>query len=222
MKTRILIVEDDPAIGMALRDDLELESYQAELCSHGEEGARRALTEAFDLVLLDIGLPGKSGLDVCREVRVGKPDLPVILLTAMSSEAEKVLGLEMGADDYVTKPFSPLELRARIKALLRRSARSEPQIQAFGDFEVDFHRMELRRGDAVIDLTALEFKLLGAFLHHAGHVLSRDRLLDLVWGSNAVMTDRVIDTHVANLRKKLGAGGGHIVSVRGVGYRLDR
>jgi DNA-binding response OmpR family regulator len=152
MNTRILIIEDDPAIGMALRDDLELESYQAELCSGGEEGARKALTEAFDLVLLDIGLPGKSGLDVCREVRAAKPDLPVILLTARSSEAEKVLGLEMGADDYVTKPFSPLELRARVKALLRRSARSESQSQTFGEFEVDFHRMELRHGEAVISL----------------------------------------------------------------------
>lgn len=221
MNTRILIIEDDPAIGMALRDDLELESYAAELCCDGEAGLRKALTETFDLVLLDIGLPGKSGLDVCREVRVGKPDLPVILLTARSSEAEKVLGLEMGADDYVTKPFSPLELRARIKALLRRSARNEPPSQAFGEFEVDFHRMELRHGEAVIDITALEFKLLSAFLNHAGRVLSRNRLLDLVWGSNAVMTDRVIDTHVANLRKKLGAGGSHIVSVRGIGYRFD-
>jgi two-component system alkaline phosphatase synthesis response regulator PhoP len=214
-------VEDEEAIAQALRDDLELESYRVDVCGDGAQALELATQEPYDLMILDVVLPGKSGLEVCRQLRRAKPYLPIIMLTARSHEAEKVLGLDMGADDYVTKPFSPLELRTRIKALLRRSAATKPVRQRFGSFEVDFERMQLRRGTEVIDLTALEFKLLSAFVCNAGRVLSRDRLLDLVWGSKAVITDRVIDTHIANLRRKLGSGGEHIVSVRGFGYRFD-
>ncbi len=221
MSTKVLIIEDEPAIALTLRDDLELEAYEVDVAHDGEEGLNLALSGRYDIILLDVMLPGRTGFEICRQVRARELTLPIIMLTAKSSEAEKVLGLNLGADDYLTKPFSPLELRARIKALLRRTAQTEPRTRGFGDFLVDFKRMELRHGEQTIDLTALEFKLLSAFLEHAGQVLSRDRLLDLVWGTGAVMTDRVIDTHVANLRRKLGAGGSHIMSIRGVGYRFD-
>lgn len=222
MNTRILIVEDEPAIALGLRDDLELEGYQVEVVDNGETAVRKACNESFDLLLLDVMLPGKNGYDVCREVRDKKPDLPIIMLTARSHEAEKVLGLEMGADDYVTKPFSPLELRARIKAQLRRSRKSQPSSYTFSSILVNLHRMEVLDGDRLIELTALEFKLLTTLIQNAGRVLSRDRILDLVWSTNTVVTDRVIDTHIANLRKKLEPiGSKHISSIRGTGYRFD-
>ncbi len=215
-------MEDEPAIAIGLKDDLELEGYSVDVSGDGIEAAKMALGEAYDLIILDVMLPGKNGYDVCREVRQKKPDLPIIMLTARSHEAEKVLGLELGADDYVTKPFSPLELRARIKALLRRSARTEILHYRFGDFVLDLERMELKHNERIIELTALEFKLLGTLVRNAGRVLNRDQLLDLVWGSNAVLTDRVIDTHIANLRKKLEPSGSeHILSIRGIGYRFD-
>ena len=222
MSARILIVEDEPAISLGLRDDLELEGYQVEVVDNGHAAVSLACAEPFDLLLLDVALPGKSGYDVCREVRGKKPDLPIIMLTARSHEAEKVLGLEMGADDYVTKPFSPLELRARIKALLRRSQGSQPTSFAFSSVVVNLERMEVLDGERPIELTSLEFKLLIALLQNAGRVLSRERILALVWGANAVVTDRVIDTHIANLRKKLEPNGSkHIAGIRGAGYRFD-
>jgi len=222
MNARILIVEDEPAIALGLRDDLELEGYQVEVEGNGDTAVRRACNEPFDLLLLDLMLPGKSGYDVCREVRWEKPDLPIIILTARSHEAEKVLGLEMGADDYVTKPFSPLELRARIKAQLRRSQISQPSSYAFSSLVINLDRMEVLDGNRPIELTTLEFKLLTALIQNAGRVLSRDRILDLVWGTNAVVTDRVIDTHIANLRNKLEPNGStNISSIRGIGYRFD-
>jgi len=223
MSFRILIVEDEPAITTGLKDDLELEGYTIDICENGEDAIDRLVEKNFDLMILDVMLPGKDGYAVCREVRGRKMDLPIIMLTARSHEAEKVLGLELGADDYVTKPFSPLELRARIKALLRRSAGPESTQYKFGSFILDLERMELKNTDRVIELTALEFKLLGALVRNAGRVLNRDLLLDLVWGSNAVLTDRVIDTHIANLRKKLEEPGSrHISSIRGIGYRFDK
>ena len=222
MSFRILVVEDEPAIATGLKDDLELEGYQVNVTDNGIEAVTMALSEAYDLIILDVMLPGKNGYDVCREIRQHKPDLPIIMLTSRSHEAEKVLGLELGADDYVTKPFSPLELRARIKALLRRSVKTERSHYRFGGFVLDLERMELMENDRIIELTALEFKLLGALVRNAGRVLSRDQILDLVWGSNAVLTDRVIDTHIANLRKKLEQSGAeHISSIRGIGYRFD-
>ena len=223
MSARILIVEDEPAIALGLRDDLELEGYRVEVADDGNAAVDLACAEPFDLVLLDVMLPGKSGYDVCREIRGKKPHLPIIMLTARSHEAEKVLGLEMGADDYVTKPFSPLELRARIKALLRRSRSSQPTSYAFSSLVVNLERMEVLDGERPIELTSLEFRLLTALIQNSGHVLSRERILELVWGADTVVTDRVIDTHIANLRKKLEPHGSkHISSIRGMGYRFDQ
>ncbi len=168
-------------------------------------------------------LPRKDGFAVCRELRRAGMRTPIIMLTAKTQEAEKVLGLELGADDYVTKPFSPIELRARIKAVLRRAAGEPPEVYRFGDVEVDFGRCELRRSGAV-EATPLEFKLLAAFLHHRGRVVSRNQLLDEVWGRDVYMTDRVVDNHILNLRQEIEpdpARPRYLVSVRGVGYRFD-
>jgi DNA-binding response OmpR family regulator len=221
---RILVVEDEPGIAFGLQLDLKSEGYDVVVESDGESALQRALKEAFDLILLDVMLPGKDGFEVCRELRRGGLKTPVIMLTAKAQEAEKVLGLETGADDYVTKPFSPRELRARIRAALRRTAVDDLPIYRFGDAEVDFGRCELRRAGKPVELTALEFKLLAAFVRSGGKVLSRDQLLDLVWGHGAFVTDRVVDNHVVTLRKKVEPKPSeprHIVSVRGLGYRFD-
>jgi len=221
---RILVVEDEPAIAFGLQLDLKSEGYDVEIESDGESGLQRARKEAFDLILLDVMLPRKDGFEVCRELRRGGSKTPVIMLTAKTQEEEKVLGLEIGADDYVTKPFSPRELRARVKAALRRTAEDDLPIYRFGDAEVDFGRCELRRAGKPVELTALEFKLLAAFIRNGGKVLSRDQLLDLVWGHGTFVTDRVVDNHVVTLRKKVEPEPSeprYIVSVRGLGYRFD-
>ena len=221
---RILVVEDEPAIAFGLQLDLRSEGYDVEIESDGESALQRARKEAFDLILLDVMLPRKDGFEVCRELRRGGSKTPVIMLTAKAQEAEKVLGLEIGADDYVTKPFSPRELRARVKAALRRTAEDDLPICRFGDAEVDFGRCELRRAGKPVELTALEFKLLTAFVRNSGKVLSRTRLLDLVWGHGTFVTDRVVDNHVVTLRKKVEPEPSeprYIVSVRGMGYRFD-
>ena len=221
---RILVVEDDPGIAFGLRVDLQTEGYDVELESDGESALQRAAKETFDLILLDVMLPGKDGFEVCRELRRGGSKTPIILLTAKAQEAEKVMGLELGADDYVTKPFSPRELRARVKAALRRTGEDESQAYRFGDLEVDFTRCELRRAGKPVELTALEFKLLAAFVHNRGRVLSREQLLDLVWGHDTFVTDRVVDNHVVTLRKKIEPEPSqprYVLSVRGMGYRFD-
>jgi DNA-binding response OmpR family regulator len=221
---RILVVEDEHSIAFGLQLDLKSEGYDVEIESDGESALQRARKEAFDLILLDVMLPRKDGFEVCRELRRGGSKTPVIMLTAKAQEAEKVLGLEIGADDYVTKPFSPRELRARVKAALRRTAEDDLPIYRFGDAEVDFGRCELRRAGKPVELTALEFKLLTAFVRNGGKVLSRDRLLDLVWGHGTFVTDRVVDNHVVTLRKKVEPEPSeprYIVSVRGMGYRFD-
>jgi DNA-binding response OmpR family regulator len=221
---RILVVEDETAIAFGLELDLKSEGYDVVIESDGESALRRARKEAFDLILLDVMLPRKDGFEVCRELRRGGSKTPVIMLTAKAQEAEKVLGLEIGADDYVTKPFSPRELRARVKAALRRTAEDDLPICRFGDAEVDFGRCELRRAGKPVELTALEFKLLTAFVRNGGKVLSRARLLDLVWGHGTFVSDRVVDNHVVTLRKKVEPEPSeprYIVSVRGMGYRFD-
>lgn len=221
---RILIVEDEPDIALGLQQDLKLDGYDVEVAGDGVTAIARATSEPFDLVILDVMLPGKDGFQVCRELRHARVQVPIILLTARSHEAEKVLGLELGADDYITKPFSPLELRARIKAALRRSTGETPELVRFGDFEVDFERFEVRRHGKPVDLTPIEFKLLSAFVRHRRIVLSRQQLLDKVWGHDVFVTDRVVDTHIGNLRKKLELdpdGPPLVVSVRGFGYRFD-
>ena len=222
--TSILVVEDDPGIALGLEDDLRLEGYDVEVARDGETALQRARERRFDLIVLDLMLPRKDGFQVCRELRHGGMDAPIIMLTARTQEAEKVLGLEMGADDYVTKPFSPLELRARIKAVLRRTSGDTPRIYRFGDIEVDFRRCEVRREGRVVELSSLEFKLLGAFIRSRGRVLSRDQLLDAAWGSDVHVTDRAVDNHVVDLRRKIEpdpAEPRYITSVRGMGYRFD-
>ena len=222
---RILVVEDEPTLALGLEDDLKLEGHEVEVAGNGETASRRAREEAFDLIVLDVMLPGKKdGFDVCRELRRAGIRTPIILLTARSQESDKVLGLELGADDYVTKPFSPRELRARVNALLRRTAGEPLEIHRFGDVEVDFSRCELRRGGKPTELTALEFKLLAAFVRRRGRVVTREHLLNDVWGRETCVTDRVVDTHIANLRKKIEekpAEPRYLVSVRGLGYRFD-
>ena len=221
---RILIVEDEPDIALGLQQDLLLEGYDVDVVGDGQAAVERAERGAIDLILLDVMLPRKDGFAVCRELRRSGKRVPIIVLTARTHEAEKVLGLDLGADDYVTKPFSPMELRARIKAALRRSAGDTPQMYRFGDFEVDFSRFELRRAGKPVDLTPIEFKLLAAFVHNRRNVLSRQQLLDHVWGRQVFVTDRVVDTHVGNLRRKIEADADQpvfVVSVRGVGYRFE-
>ena len=176
--TRILIVEDEPSIALALDDDLRREGYETEVVADGATAVERGATGTFDLVLLDVMLPKRDGFEVCRELRRLGVDTPIVLLTARTQEAEKVLGLESGADDYVTKPYSPRELRARVKAHLRRSARQLGEIYKFGDAELDFVRCELRRNGKPVELSALEFKLLAAFARRSGRLLSRTQLLD--------------------------------------------
>jgi DNA-binding response OmpR family regulator len=222
---RILIVEDEPAISFGPELDLKTEGHEVEVVEDGEAGARRGREGGFDLIVLDLMLPKKDGFEVCRELRRGGIKVPILMLTAKSQEAEKVLGLDLGADDYVTKPFSPKELRARIRALLRRGAEREPDERyCFSDVEVDFARGEVLRGGGAVDMTPMEFKLLGAFVKNRGRVLSRDRLLDLVWGAGTFVTQRVVDNYIVTLRKKLEpepAEPRFLVNVRGQGYRFD-
>jgi DNA-binding response OmpR family regulator len=221
---RILIVEDEPDIALGLQLDLEDEGHEVEVIGDGLQASRRAREPGWDLVLLDVMLPGKDGFEVCRELRRVRLRTPVLMLTAKAQEAEKVMGLDMGADDYVTKPFSPRELRARIRALLRRAAPETEAVHRLGDCEVDFSRAEVRRGAGHMDLTAIELKMLQLFLRSPGRVVTRRQVIDEVWGSDVFVTDRVVDTHVMKLRRKVEADPAeprHIVSVRGIGYRFE-
>jgi len=226
MNERILVVEDEPTIATGLRDDLELEGFNVEVVDDGKVALRRILEEEFDLILLDVMLPGMDGFDVCREVRLKGNHTPIIMLTAKGQEVDRVVGLELGADDYVTKPFSRRELIARIKAVLRRGRERAKVsgIYRFDDITVDIERFEVLRRGKKIDLTAMEFKLLRVFLEHRGQVLTIDELLQKAWGPDAVLTDRVIYTHVNNLRNKLEEDPRNprfLIGIRGVGYRFD-
>ena len=221
---RILIVEDQPDIAMVLQNDLRTEGYDTEIAADGEVAIRKAKEGNWDVVLLDVMLPLKDGFEVCREIRRARIKTRIIMLTAKAQEAEKVMGLELGADDYVTKPFSPRELRARIKAVLRRDDGEAPHNYKFGDCEVDFDRGELRRAGAALDATPLEFKLLSVFIRRRGKVLNREQLIDEAWGYGTFVTERVVDYHVLNLRRKIEpdpAQPQYLQSVRGIGYRFD-
>jgi two-component system alkaline phosphatase synthesis response regulator PhoP len=221
---RILVVEDDDGIAMALEDDLTSEGYVVEVVADGETATSRAIEGAFDAILLDVMLPRKDGFDVCRDIRRAGIRTPIVLLTAKTQEAEKVLGLELGADDYVTKPYSARELRARIKAILRRISDDASETYRFGDCEVDLARRELKRGGAVVLLTPLEFKLLAALVRHRRRALSRQQLIDEAWGSGTFVTDRVVDNQVTHLRRKIEADPSRpafVLSIRGFGYRFD-
>jgi two-component system alkaline phosphatase synthesis response regulator PhoP len=221
---KLLIVEDDPVIAMALEDDLSAEGYDVELVADGPSAVQRGTTGGFDGVLLDVTLPGKDGFDVCRDLRRAGVKTPVIMLTARTQEAEKVLGFEVGADDYVTKPYSARELRARIKAVLRRVQDAPPDRYAFGDVEIDFDRREVSRAGTIVALTPLEFKVLSTLVRHRGRALSRQQLIDEAWGTDTFVTDRVVDNQVANLRRKIEpdpAAPRYLLNLRGFGYRFD-
>lgn len=222
--TRILLVEDDSDLAFSLEDDLKTEGYEVEIASDGDTACRRGRAVEWDLILLDIVLPQRDGYEVCRELRRAGIRTPIIMLTAKSHEAEKIMGLDLGADDYITKPFSPRELRARIRALLRRTEAPPADVYVFGNVEIDFARGEIRRGDKAIEATALELKLLKAFVDKRGRILSRSQLLDAAWGDQTFVTDRVVDSHVMELRRKIEpdpAKPQYLVSVRGLGYRFD-
>ena len=224
--SRILIVEDEVAIAIALEDDLRMEGYSVEVVHDGETASRRAREQKFDLILLDVMLPKKDGFDVCREIRRSGVDSKIVMLTARGQEAEKVLGLDLGADDYVTKPYSPKELRARLRALLRRpgSQDNTKSVFRFGDCELDLQRAELRCAGKVVLTTPLELKLLELFVKRPGRVLTRRVLIDELWGKETAITERVVDNQIANLRKKIEpspAEPRYLKSVRGIGYRFD-
>jgi two-component system alkaline phosphatase synthesis response regulator PhoP len=221
---RVLIVEDEPDIAMGLEEDLTNNGYEAAVAGDGETALRRARQEQWDLILLDVMLPRRDGFEVCRQLRKEGVQTPIILLTAKAHEAEKVLGLELGADDYVTKPFSLRELRARMQAVLRRTEVVEEQVVRFGDCEADFGRAELRRGGRPVEVTALELRLLRVFLRRPGLVFTRTQLIEEAWGGDTFVSERVVDTHILNLRKKIEpdpATPRHLYSVRGIGYRFD-
>ncbi|MCU0247448.1 MAG: response regulator transcription factor [Bryobacter sp.] len=222
---RILIVEDEPAISFGLELDLRTEGYEVEIAADGDAGARRGRDTSFDAILLDVMLPGKDGFEVCRELRRAGVKTPILLLTAKSQEAEKVMGLDLGADDYVTKPFSPKELRARIRALLRRGVPDgAASVHSFGDVELDEARGEVRRAGRAVDMTPLEYKLLCALVRNRGRVMSRDRLIDAAWGPGTFVSERVVDNYIVTLRRKLEPDPSspvYLVNVRGQGYRFD-
>ena len=222
--TRILVVEDEPGIALGLEEDLKLEGYEVTIAGDGDAAIACARQSIYDLILLDIMLPKRDGLQVCRELRRSGIDTPIIFLTARVQDTEKVLGLKLGADDYVTKPFSPMELCARIQAVLRRSQAAAPEVYRFGGVEVDFTRGELRRAGRAVDLTPIEFKMLAVFVRERGRVLTREQIMDKVWPQKVFCTDRVVDTHLSNLRKKIendASDPRFLISVRGLGYRFD-
>jgi two-component system alkaline phosphatase synthesis response regulator PhoP len=223
--TRILVVEDEPAIALGLEDDLKMEGYEVEVVGNASGAIKRAHGSAFDLIVLDIMLPDRDGFEVCRALRRDGMRMPILMLTAKTQEAEKVLGLELGADDYMTKPFGTRELRARIKALLRRAGGdAEIGRYRFGEVEVDFGRGELRKNGVPQELTPIEFRMLGLFIRARGRVLSRDQLLDGAWGPDTYASARIVDNHIGNLRRKIEADPGkprYLRNVRGLGYRFD-
>lgn len=224
---RILIVEDDKAILRGLVDSLKAEHFETETSSDGEEGLGFAKRRKFDLVILDVMLPGMNGFDICKQLRAEKVKTPILMLTGKGEEIDKVMGLELGADDYVTKPFSVKELIARVKALLRRQADIQTSMDeaSFGDVYVDFKKQEATRGKKKIDLTAKEFQLLKYFVERAGEVISRDQLLDNVWGYDALPTTRTVDNYILSLRKKIEkdpASPKHLLTVYTAGYKFQK
>ncbi len=220
---RILVIEDEPQMLLGLRDNLELEGYEVLTAADGEEGLNKALSSMPDLVILDVTLPRKNGYEVCRELRARANATPVVMLTARSQETDKVLGLELGADDYVTKPFSITELLARIRAVLRRTAGRPSTLEScrIGEIEIDFRTHQARRGSTRVEFTAREFDLLRYLVAHTGQVVTREQILNQVWGYEESPTTRTIDNFVAKLRQKieqLPHEPEHILTVHGAGY----
>jgi len=225
MGTKILIVEDEPNMVAGLRDNFEFEGFQVATALDGVEGLECALKDSPDLVILDVMMPRMSGLDVCKQLKAKRPSIPIIMLTARGQEVDKVVGLELGADDYVTKPFSIRELMARVKAVLRRVSPQAPanETYRFSDVEVNIRSNEVRRGGRPVELSSKEFALLAYFVSHPAETLTRDRLLDAVWGYENYPNTRTVDTHIVHLRQKLEPNPEEprfILTVHGSGYKF--
>ena len=226
MYEKILLIEDEEALRMTLSDRLVSEGYAVDCAGDGQEGLRKAIDAAADLVILDVMLPHKNGLDVCREIRQAGLTTPILILTARGQTVDKVVGLKLGADDYLTKPFEMPELMARVEALLRRSPNkiaAPPQICQIGNLRIDFRGTTVTRDDDLIGLSAREFHLLRYFIEHRGATLSRDELLKEVWGYSTATFTRTVDMHVASLRQKLEDDPKQprlIVTVSGMGYKF--
>jgi two-component system alkaline phosphatase synthesis response regulator PhoP len=222
---KILVIEDEPNMVAGLRDNFEFEGYQVITARDGVDGLQRALDESPDLVVLDVMMPRMSGLEVCKQLRAKRGSIPIIMLTARGQEVDKVVGLELGADDYVTKPFSIRELLARVKAVLRRTSvvPKDQDRRSFGEVEVDLRKCRVLKSGQVIDISSKEFELLKYFIVHSGETLSRDRLLEDVWGYDNYPTTRTVDTHLVRLRQKLEPNPDqpqYFLTVHGTGYRF--
>ena len=227
MMARILLIEDEPGLVMTLQDRLVDENYEVESANDGEEGFRKAKSDDFDVIVLDLMLPKKSGLDVCRDLRQAGVETPIIMLTAKGQVVDKVLGLKLGANDYMQKPFEMMELLARIEVQLRKKTSEKKSsangIVAFGDTEINFQSIEVKKEGETISLSSKEFQLLKFMVENEGVILSRDQLLNEVWGYDAVPSTRTVDVHIAWLRQKLEADSGypkHILTVHGFGYKF--
>ena len=223
--TRILVVEDDQAILSGLERNLRFEGYEVMTATDGEQGLGLAHEKAPDLIILDIMLPKSNGYEVCRVLRRGGTDIPILMLTAKGQEMDKVMGLEVGADDYMTKPFGVMELVARVKALLRRVQRVEEQVEqlSLGEVRVDFETFTAQRGDESVELSTREFEVLRYLAKNQGRVLSRQDILNAVWGVDYFGTDRTVDNFITRLRQKVEPVPGqpcYIQTVRGMGYRF--
>jgi two-component system alkaline phosphatase synthesis response regulator PhoP len=226
VKAHILLIEDEPGLVVTLTDRLRAEGYDVTSSRHGDEGYELARGGCGDLILLDLMLPGRSGLDICRDLRREGINTPILMLTARNLLTDKVVGLKLGADDYLVKPFESMELLARIEALLRRAARSDDSpgsLFNFGEIRVDFDRGVVTRGDTEVDLSAREFALLEYFIGNRRRILTREEILNEVWGYDAAPYTRTVDVHVAGLRQKLECEPGnprYIITIHGRGYRF--
>ena len=228
MSVKILIIEDEPDIRRNLEYNLGREGFNASSVGSLDEANERLKSKKFDLILLDLMLPDGSGLDLCKKIKSNSETeaTPIIILTAKDDEVDKVVGFELGADDYVTKPFSVRELILRVKAILKRSDTKTKEVveveRQFGDLKIDVDSHEVHVDSQLIELTALEFRLLKELVDKRGRVQSRDQLLSEVWGYNAEVTTRTVDTHIKRLREKLGSMGKYVQTIRGVGYKFSR
>jgi DNA-binding response OmpR family regulator len=222
---KILIIEDDPAIRTGLKETFTTEGYNVSDAETGTKGFELAGKHDFDLIVLDLILPGKDGIEICKDLRSDGVKTPIIMVTSRKEEIDKILGLEIGADDYVTKPFSIRELLARVKALIRRSTYEPGDIEevAFANLKIDFKKQEMLKGENPVRLSATEYRILHYFIDHEGEVISRDKFLDEVWGYDSYPTTRTVDNYILSLRKKIEddpAKPKHLLTIHKVGYKF--
>ena len=222
---KILIIEDDPAIRTGLKETFTTEGYNVSDAETGTKGFELAGKHDFDLIVLDLILPGKDGIEICKELRSAGVKTPIIMVTSRKEEIDKILGLEIGADDYVTKPFSIRELLARVKALIRRSTYEPGDIEevAFANLKIDFKKQEMFKGSVSLKLSATEYRILHYFIDHEGEVISRDKFLDEVWGYDSYPTTRTVDNYILSLKKKIEddpANPKHLLTIHKVGYKF--